>query len=47
MNAYRVFMGNPEGNKPLARTIHRCEDNIKMHFREIGWGCMGTNGGLL
>jgi hypothetical protein len=39
-NAYKIFMGKPEDNRPLGR--HRCrwEDNIKMDFREIGWGGM-------
>jgi hypothetical protein len=39
-NAYRILMGEPEGKRPLGR--HRCmwEDNIKMVFREIGWGDM-------
>jgi hypothetical protein len=27
-NAYRVLMGNPEGNRPLGRPIFRWEDNI-------------------
>jgi hypothetical protein len=40
MNACRVFVGNPEGNRSLARTIHRSEDYINMHFRDIVWGNM-------
>jgi hypothetical protein len=36
-NAYRIFMGKPEGNRPLGRPRPRWEDNIKMDLREIGW----------
>jgi hypothetical protein len=28
--AYRVFMGKPEGRRPLGRPRRRWEDNIKM-----------------
>jgi hypothetical protein len=34
---YRVLVGKPVGNKPLGRTRHRWEDNIKMHLQEVGW----------
>jgi hypothetical protein len=39
-NAYRALVGKTEGKRLLRR--HRCrwEDNIKMYFREIGWGGM-------
>jgi hypothetical protein len=40
-NAYRIFVGKREGKRPLGRTRHRWEDNIKMDFREIGRGGMG------
>jgi hypothetical protein len=33
---YRVFVGRPEGKRPLARPRHRWEDNIKMDLWEIG-----------
>jgi hypothetical protein len=33
---YRVFVGRPEGKKPLGRPRLRWEDNIKMDFREMG-----------
>jgi hypothetical protein len=33
-------VGKPEGKRPLERPRHRWEDNIKMDFREIGWGGM-------
>ena len=37
---YRVWMGKPEGKRPLGRTRHRCEDNIKMDLQEVGYGSM-------
>jgi hypothetical protein len=33
---YKVLVGRPEGKKQLGRPSLRWEDNIKMHFREIG-----------
>jgi hypothetical protein len=30
----------PEGKKPLGRHRRRCEDNIKIDLKEIGWGSM-------
>jgi len=36
--AYRVLVGKPEGKKPLERTRHTWEDNIKMDFQEVGCG---------
>jgi hypothetical protein len=35
-NLYRILVGKPEGKKPLIRSRHRWEDNIKMDLREIG-----------
>jgi hypothetical protein len=35
--AYRIFIGKPEGNRPLGRTRHWWEVNIKMDLRETGW----------
>jgi hypothetical protein len=35
-NAYRILVGNPEGKRPLGRSIRRWVDNIKMDLREIG-----------
>jgi len=29
-NAYKVFLGKPEGNRALARLTHRWEDNINL-----------------
>jgi hypothetical protein len=39
-NAYKNLVGKPEGKRPLGRPMHRCEDNIRMDFREIGWECV-------
>jgi hypothetical protein len=39
-NAYRIFVGNSEGKRPLERPRHRWADNIKMDLREIGWDGM-------
>jgi hypothetical protein len=39
-SAYRILVGNPEGERPLGRSRRRWEDNIKMDVREIGWGVM-------
>jgi hypothetical protein len=33
-------MGKAEGKRPLGGPRRRCVDNIKMDFREIGWGGM-------
>jgi len=30
---YRILAGKPEGKRPLGRTRHRWEDNIKMDFK--------------
>jgi hypothetical protein len=37
-NAYTVLVGKPEGLRPLGRPRHGREDNIKVDFRQIGWG---------
>jgi hypothetical protein len=34
---YRALVGKPEGRRPLGRSRHRWEDNIKMDLREVGW----------
>jgi hypothetical protein len=39
-NAYRVFVGKPDGKKPLERSRRRWEDNIMMDLRKTGWGGM-------
>jgi hypothetical protein len=35
-NAYRIFVGKPEGKRPLGRPRCRWVDNIKMDLRETG-----------
>jgi len=37
---YRVFMGKPEGRRPLGRPRRRRMDNISTHLREMGCGYM-------
>jgi hypothetical protein len=32
-----IFVGKPEGRRPLRRPRFRWVDNIKMDLREIGW----------
>jgi hypothetical protein len=34
-SVYRVFIGRPEGKRPLRRPRHRCVDNIKVDIRNI------------
>jgi len=36
---YRILVEKPEGNRPLGRSRHRWEDNIKMDLQEVG--CKG------
>jgi hypothetical protein len=36
--AYRALVGKPEGRRPLGRSRHRWEDNIKMDLRDVGCG---------
>jgi hypothetical protein len=43
-DVYRVFVGNPEGKRPLGRTRSRWEENIKMNvlnLQEVE--CVGTD----
>jgi hypothetical protein len=35
-NAYKMFIGKPEGKRQLGRPRHRCKDNITTD-REIVW----------
>jgi hypothetical protein len=35
-SAYKVLMGEPEGNRPLRRNRRRWKDSIKMYLKEIG-----------
>ena len=34
---YRVWMGKPDGKRPLGRPRYRWEDNNKMDLLEVGW----------
>ena len=36
-DTYRVLVGKPEGKRPLGRTRHRWENNIKIDVKEMGW----------
>ena len=37
---YRVFVGKPEGKRPLGRPRHKWVDNIRMDLQEVGCGYM-------
>jgi hypothetical protein len=39
-NAYRILVGKADGKRPPGRPRRRCENNIIMDLREIGWGVM-------
>jgi len=39
-DVYNVFVGNPEGQRPLGRTRRIWEDNTKMDLKEVGCGGM-------
>jgi hypothetical protein len=51
----RVLVEKLEGKRPLGRTRHRWEDNIRMYLQEVrfgvrtglGWLRIGTGGGHL
>jgi hypothetical protein len=34
-DAYIILVGTPEGERPLERTRHRCDDNIKINFKKM------------
>jgi hypothetical protein len=34
-NAYNIFVGKPEGKRPLGGPRHSNLDNIKMDFRNV------------
>jgi len=40
---YTVFVGKPEGKRPLGRPRYRWEDNINMDLQEVGTG-IGVHG---
>jgi hypothetical protein len=35
--AYGIFVGKPEGKRPLGRPRRRWVDNIRMDIGEVGW----------
>jgi hypothetical protein len=37
-HVYRIFVGKPEGRRPLGRPERRWDYNIKIDLRERGWG---------
>jgi hypothetical protein len=36
----KILVGKPEGKRLLGRPRRRCEDNIKMDFKEMRFGCV-------
>ena len=36
---HKVFVGKPEGKRPLGRPRHRWKDDIKMDLQEMKRGC--------
>jgi hypothetical protein len=40
-NAYKIFVGKPEGKRPLGRPTRKWVGNIKMDLRNIKWGGTG------
>jgi hypothetical protein len=34
--AHSILMGRPDGKRSLGKPRHRCEDNIKMDFKDVG-----------
>jgi hypothetical protein len=43
-NACRILMGKPEGKRPLGRSRHWWNSNIKMNIREMGWDELDRSG---
>jgi hypothetical protein len=41
-NAYKIFIGNSEGKRPLGRSRRRWEDNIRMDVSGKWWFRTGT-----
>jgi hypothetical protein len=54
-NPYNILIRKPQGKRPLGRPRRRCENNIRMDLRDMGWRVVdwtvsfriGTSGGLL
>ena len=36
-SAFKTLTGKPTGKRPLGRPRRRCEDNIRMDLKEIGF----------
>jgi hypothetical protein len=34
---YKMLVKKPEGKRPLGRLVRRCEDDIRLDLKEIGW----------
>jgi hypothetical protein len=43
-NVYTLYVGKPEGKRPLGRPRRRWIDNIKMHLLEIGLSVVDWTG---
>jgi hypothetical protein len=43
-NAYRLFVGKPEGKRPLGRPRRNWLDNVRMDLVEVGWGDVDSIG---
>jgi hypothetical protein len=43
-NPCMLFVGKPEGKRPLGRPRHRLVNNIDMDLGEIGWSDMDSIG---
>jgi hypothetical protein len=43
-NAYRLFVGKPEGKRPIGRPRRRWVDNIGMDLVEVRWCDVGWIG---
>jgi hypothetical protein len=41
---YKVFVGKPEGKRPLGRSRHRWEDGIRMNRLVWGGGAVDSTG---
>jgi hypothetical protein len=35
---YKIMVRKPEGKRPLVRSMHGGEDNIKINFKKIWFG---------
>jgi hypothetical protein len=36
-NAYKILVGRSEGKRPIGKSRHRWEHNIRMDLRKIWW----------